>query len=128
MRGHGCVDLRQRVFLLLERDTRVAFGLQPIHGLEGDNLHFALHARGIIKYRCEGGEQLGLLLGQLFVGLVYGEIEIRREGVVAPGFSDLVVVAEGVVIAREHQHDDCGKEGKDAQTRDRFRVFVICDL
>ena len=114
VRGHRCVDLRQRVFLLLERDTRVALGLQPIHSLEGDNLHFALHVRDIIKDRCEGREQLGLLLGQLFVGLVYGEIEIRREGVVAPGFADLVVVAEGVVIAREHQHDDCGKEGKDA--------------
>ena len=48
------VDLRNGIFVLTDRDARVAFGLEPFHVLQGNDLHFALHARDIFEIRCEG--------------------------------------------------------------------------
>ena len=69
-----------------------------------------------------------MLLLQLLVGLVDRKIEIRRERRCAPGFSDLVVVTEGVVVARKHQDDNRRKESKNAETEDRLGGFRSGEL
>ena len=113
---------------MVDGDSRVSFGFEPFHIIEGNDLHFALHMRDVLEVGREGREELLLLLGHLVVGFVDGEVKIGGEGSVSPRFADLVVIAEGVVIAREHEDEDNRKEHKNTQTEYRFRVFGICDL
>ena len=123
VRGLGRIDLRKRIFVLTDRDARIAFGLEPFHVLKRDDFHLALHARDIFQIRCEGRKQLRLLLAHLVVGLVYREVKIGRERSIAPGLSDLVMIAEGVVIAREDKNQHKGQDGKNAQAKYGSTVF-----
>ena len=112
---------------MVDSDSRVSFGFEPFHVIEGDDLHFALYTRDVLEVRREGREELLLLLGHLVVGFVDGEVKVGGEGSVSPRFADLVMVAEGVVIAREHEDENNRKEHEYTQTENRFRVFGICD-
>ena len=74
-------------------------------------------ARRDIAYR------LLLLLQDLGVGFVYREVELRRYQVVAPGFADLKVVVEGVVVARKQVHRESGQCSIGCQDKDEFQRF-----
>ena len=125
MRCHRCIDLGQRVLVLIDSDARVTLFLHPRHRLQGHHFHFALHARDIPEDGRKRRQQLLLLFLQLFIRFVYREVKIRGECGVAPGFADLVMIAERVVIPREQQHQNGGKNHKRAKAQDGIYQFVI---
>ena len=82
--------------------------------MKRDDEDLALYLRDVFIARHEDGEELFLLLGELVVSFVDGEIKIRFERSVPPWFADLKMVAEGIVITREHKDNNCRKYRKNA--------------
>ena len=111
--------------MLLDINAGVAFGLQPLHRLQRHHLHVALYARDIFEEGREGGEQLLLVFLELLIRLVNREVKIGSKRSIAPRFADLIVIAEGVVIPREHQYDDSRQHRENAQAEDRWRIFRV---
>ena len=126
---HRRVHFRERISLgdaiLEDGYSPEFFRFEPFHFFEGDDVYFALYASNVLIAGREGGKELFLLLGELFVRLVDGEVEVRGEGVVSPWFAHLKMVSEGVVVPREHKHNDCCEESEDAQTKSRLSILVI---
>ena len=111
--------------MLLDINAGIAFGLQPLHRLQRYDFHVALYARDIFEEGREGGEQLLLVFLELLIRLVNREVKIGSKRSIAPRFADLIVIAEGVVIPREHQYDDSRQHRENAQAEDRWRIFRV---
>ena len=114
----GRIDRREGVrllhFALRDSNAAVFVFLQPLHLLKRDDEDLALYLRDVFIARHEDGEELFLLLGELVVGFVDGEIKIRFERSVPPRFADLKMVAESVVVAREEEDNHSRKYRKNA--------------
>ena len=112
------IDRREGVrllhFALRDSNAAVFVFLQPLHLLQRDYKDLALHLWDVLIARHKDGEELFLLLGELVVGFVDGEIKIRFERSVPPWFADLKMVTEGVVIPRKHKDNHCRKHRKNA--------------
>ena len=127
--GHGIYFIREMIGFAGRRyfDAREPVFLEPFFVLKRDDGHLTLRLRNVLVVRREGSKELFALLGQLLVGFINREVKIGSQERVAPRFAYFEMIAEGVVVPREHEYNDRSEYSENTQSEDRLGCFRVED-